>query len=77
MPRAATGSSFPVDFVIVPISIMLRAWTDEGDRNLLEKHIPALLEARPDFCSVTYGAGGSTRDKTLEDRGSHPARSTA
>jgi methylenetetrahydrofolate reductase (NADPH) len=40
--------------------------TDEGDRNLLEKHIPALLEARPDFCSVTYGAGGSTRDKTLK-----------
>ena len=39
--------------------------TDEGDRNLLEKHIPALLQARPDFCSVTYGAGGSTRDKTL------------
>src|SRR5450755_2701267 len=40
--------------------------TDEGDRNLLEKHIPALLEARPDFCSVTYGAGGATRDKTLK-----------
>src|SRR6267142_2841004 len=39
--------------------------TDEGDRNLLEKQIPALLQARPDFCSVTYGAGGSTRDKTL------------
>jgi len=39
--------------------------TDEGDRNLLEKHIPALKETRPDFCSVTYGAGGSTRDKTL------------
>ncbi len=39
--------------------------TDEGDRNLLEKHIPALTEAKPDFCSVTYGAGGSTRDKTL------------
>jgi len=39
--------------------------TDEGDRNLLEKHIPALIQARPDFCSVTYGAGGSTRDKTL------------
>jgi len=39
--------------------------TDEGDQNLLEKHIPALLQAKPDFCSVTYGAGGSTRDKTL------------
>ena len=39
--------------------------TDEGDRNLLEKTVPALLQARPDYCSVTYGAGGSTRDKTL------------
>jgi methylenetetrahydrofolate reductase (NADPH) len=40
--------------------------TDEGDRALLEKQIPALLAARPDFCSVTYGAGGSTREKTLQ-----------
>src|SRR6478736_6300198 len=39
--------------------------TDEGDRNLLERTIPALIQARPDYCSVTYGAGGSTRDKTL------------
>jgi methylenetetrahydrofolate reductase (NADPH) len=39
--------------------------TGEGDRNLLERQIPALLRARPDYCSVTYGAGGSTRDKTL------------
>jgi methylenetetrahydrofolate reductase (NADPH) len=39
--------------------------TDEGDRNLLEKTIPALMRLQPDFCSVTYGAGGSTRDKTL------------
>jgi methylenetetrahydrofolate reductase (NADPH) len=39
--------------------------TDEGERNLLEKHVPALRGARPDFCSVTYGAGGSTRDRTL------------
>jgi methylenetetrahydrofolate reductase (NADPH) len=39
--------------------------TDEGDRNLLERHIPALSQAKPDFCSVTYGAGGSTREKTL------------
>jgi methylenetetrahydrofolate reductase (NADPH) len=39
--------------------------TDEGDRNLFEKTIPALLQTKPDYCSVTYGAGGSTRDKTL------------
>ena len=39
--------------------------TGEGDRNLLEKTIPALMKLCPDFCSVTYGAGGSTRDKTL------------
>lgn len=39
--------------------------TDEGDQALMQKHIPALLAARPDFCSVTYGAGGSTREKTL------------
>jgi methylenetetrahydrofolate reductase (NADPH) len=39
--------------------------TDEGDRTLLEKTIPALLETRPHYCSVTYGAGGSTREKTL------------
>src|SRR5688572_21843101 len=39
--------------------------TDEGDRALLEKTIPALMRLRPDYCSVTYGAGGSTRDKTL------------
>jgi len=39
--------------------------TDEGDRNLLEKTIPALKELQPDYCSVTYGAGGSTREKTL------------
>ncbi len=39
--------------------------TVEGDRNLLEKTIPALMKLSPDYCSVTYGAGGSTRDKTL------------
>ena len=39
--------------------------TDEGDRTLLEKTIPALLALQPDYCSVTYGAGGGTREKTL------------
>jgi methylenetetrahydrofolate reductase (NADPH) len=39
--------------------------TDKGDETLLTKTLPALGATNPDFCSVTYGAGGSTRDKTL------------
>jgi methylenetetrahydrofolate reductase (NADPH) len=39
--------------------------TPEGERTLVEKTIPALGELKPDFCSVTYGAGGSTREKTM------------
>jgi methylenetetrahydrofolate reductase (NADPH) len=39
--------------------------TDEGERILLERTLPKLLATRPDYCSVTYGAGGSTREKTL------------
>ena len=39
--------------------------TPEGERTLLEKTIPTLGQLKPDFCSVTYGAGGSTREKTL------------
>ena len=39
--------------------------TDQGDHNLIENTIPALLELKPDYCSVTYGAGGSTKTKTL------------
>lgn len=39
--------------------------TDDGERNLFERTLPALMTIRPDYCSVTYGAGGSTRDKTL------------
>ena len=37
----------------------------EGERNLLQITVPELLKAGPDYCSVTYGAGGSTREKTL------------
>jgi len=39
--------------------------TDEGERSLLEKALPALMQLKPDYCSVTCGAGGSTRDKTM------------
>lgn len=39
--------------------------TDEGERTFFEKSVPALAALKPDYCSVTYGAGGSTREKTL------------
>lgn len=39
--------------------------TEEGEKNLIEKTVPALKKGPIDFCSVTYGAGGSTREKTL------------
>lgn len=39
--------------------------TEEGDRALLERTIPSLMKLKPDYCSVTYGAGGSTSEKTL------------
>ena len=39
--------------------------TPEGEHALLDKTIPALSALKPDYCSVTYGAGGSTRAKTL------------
>ena len=39
--------------------------TEDGERTLFEKTLPELLQVKPGYCSVTYGAGGSTRDKTL------------
>lgn len=40
--------------------------TEKGEQTFFQKTLPELKELNPVFCSVTYGAGGSTRDKTLE-----------
>ncbi|MDP6679796.1 MAG: methylenetetrahydrofolate reductase [NAD(P)H], partial [Verrucomicrobiota bacterium] len=40
--------------------------TPEGEATFFGKTLPALMTAEPDYASVTYGAGGSTREKTLE-----------
>lgn len=37
----------------------------KGEENLFQE-IAVLKSLRPSFCSMTYGAGGSTREKTVE-----------
>ncbi|MDB2686214.1 methylenetetrahydrofolate reductase [NAD(P)H] [Mariniblastus sp.] len=39
--------------------------TDKGEAALY-RHVEALLKFKPDFFTCTYGAGGSTQQKTLE-----------
>ena len=39
--------------------------TEEGEAKLFAEVLPALSRLPIDYCSVTYGAGGTTRDKTL------------
>jgi methylenetetrahydrofolate reductase (NADPH) len=39
--------------------------TDDGERRFFAETVPALNALKPDYCSVTYGAGGGTRHKTI------------
>ena len=39
--------------------------TDKGEENLFNE-IETIKRLNPAFCSVTYGAGGSTREKTVD-----------
>jgi len=40
--------------------------TPEDERTLFEKTLPDLQALNPSFFTVTYGAGGSTRERTLD-----------
>ena len=57
---AAYGSGkFGLSFELFPPK------TAAGDQELFH-HVEQLIAFQPDFITCTYGAGGSTRQKTLE-----------
>lgn len=56
---ANSDKKLPISFEFFPTK------TEEGARKL-EQTAKTLSEYQPEFFSVTYGAGGSTRDRTLE-----------
>ena len=54
-----TTNNFAVSIEIFPPK------TEEGD-NALRRHMQTLADHDPAFMSCTYGAGGSTRDRTIQ-----------
>jgi methylenetetrahydrofolate reductase (NADPH) len=50
----------PISFEFFPHN------TPVGDEKLITQVVPDLAALKPQYFSVTYGAGGSTRDKTLK-----------
>ena len=53
-------TAVPISFEFFPPN------TPVGDDKLIQQVVPALAAVKPQYFSVTYGAGGSTRDKTLK-----------
>ena len=53
---SATTTTPPISFEFFPTK------TEEGAKKLAE-HALTLAQYNPDFFSVTYGAGGSTRER--------------
>ncbi len=50
------------------LTLSIEFWppkTEKGDENLF-REITVLKSLNPSFCSMTYGAGGSTREKTVD-----------
>lgn len=64
---AAGGRSFSFEF--------FPPKTDEGERNLW-RTLRELEQLHPTFVSVTYGAGGGTRDRTIRITGKIAAETT-
>ena len=50
----------PISFEFFPPN------TPAGEEKLITQVVPELAALKPQYFSVTYGAGGSTRDKTLK-----------
>jgi len=50
----------PISFEFFPPN------TPAGDEKLITQVVPELATLKPEYFSVTYGAGGSTREKTLK-----------
>jgi methylenetetrahydrofolate reductase (NADPH) len=54
------STTTPISFEFFPPN------TPVGDEKLISQVVPDLAALGPQYFSVTYGAGGSTRDKTLK-----------
>jgi methylenetetrahydrofolate reductase (NADPH) len=54
------STRIPISFEFFPPN------TPVGDEKLITQVVPELAAVKPQYFSVTYGAGGSTRDKTLK-----------